>query len=195
MTPQERRGGSTRAMTSARSARLLVLTAAAAWMPMASASCQRSQTQAARGSWEGGACKDARACALDPGHQRLAFIDVPVLRVWELGGGLRALKGDSETANTRSGGFEERQTGLNNMAFVDAPVVQVQKLWGGLQMLIRGGEQFQEQAPTEVAALGAIELLKHTPQVACSMCGALSYPSDTPAQGLVRQCEQCGSHD
>jgi len=192
MAPQERRGDSTRAMASARRAHLVVLAAAAAqaWMPIAASSCQRSQTQAARGNLEGRACKDVRACALEPGQQRLAFVDVPVLRVWELGGGLRALKGD-----TRSGGVEEKQRGLNNMAFVDAPVVQVQKLWGGLQMLIRGGEQFQEQAPTEVAALGAIELLKQTPQVACSMCGALSYPSDTPAQGIVRQCEQCGSHD
>ena len=75
-------------------------------------------------------------------------------------------------------------------AFVEVPVVRVERLWYHLQTLLRG-EQFEEQAPTDVASLGEIELLKSAPQVACSMCGHLTVHERSLDQ--PRCCEQCGS--
>merc|ERR1711939_311866 len=192
---------------------LMAAVAAQAWMPTVGAGGQTTEARTARGTLVlcGNAYQLAWPCAREPNGPRPAFVDPPLPQLQELGKGLKTfLRGEKLAAGKlaagdHSGVYKKEGNGIRDMAFVDVrsvthsahhptlgiSVPRVQKLWGGLQMLLRGGEQFQEQAPTEVAALGGIEILKHAPQVACSMCGHLSCPEELP--GIVRQCEQCGS--
>lgn len=184
---------------------LMAAVAAQAWMPTAGAGGQTTEARIERGTSVlcGNAYKLAWPCAREPNRPRPAFVDPPLPQLQELGKGLKTfLRGETLAAGKlaagdHSGVYKREGNGISDMAFVDVRSQlhppQLQKLWGGLQMLLRGGEQFQEQAPTEVAALGGIEILKHAPQVACSMCGHLSCSEELP--GIVRQCEQCGSYD
>jgi hypothetical protein len=105
--------------------------------------------------------------------------------------GLSLRAGSSLASNRRASlRFSSRELGAR-AAFVEAPVMSVERLWSHLQTLLLRGEQFQEQAPTDVAGLGAIELLKSAPQVACPMCGHLTLHERSGDHH--RCCEQCGS--